>query len=1088
MSQGDFQLISKFRPSGDQPKAIAGLVEGLNKGEKYQTLLGATGTGKSVAWRETVTVRCPEGTYRGSIGKLIDSLIGAEQFAETVEAYPEQWEIVAWNPETGETGWQPISAVSRHESPAEMYRLETSCGRDVTVTGDHSVWVLRAGKLKLLPGSEVVPGDALPVPRILPEPENPFSFIDENNSGQFPDKFWQPDFYPTAIPFKFNLTEEFCQLIAFILSRSRQHFQGEISKDTYFHLYGDKERLGIEEILNRCNLSFTTEITPPRKRYGFFDKLSIRAEETKYVITVHNEEFSHFVWRNFALTTHRYDGNQLPDFWHGLSNHHLAIILRNYFGMTAGFYKKSFICADSGWRPFNNIQEALLRFGIHSSIENRTAGTGPSQYHLTIEGVSNLQSLQKHIGFEAPEDNKRIQKLIRESADSAVDMAASSVIWTPVKTVEVVEGEGFVYDFSVPGCETFLTGSGGLFVHNTFSVAQVIQQVQRPALVIAHNKTLVAQLCSEFREFFPNNAVEYFVSYFDYYQPEAYIPSTDTFIEKDSSVNDEIDRLRHAATQAVLERRDVIIVASVSCIYGLGSPQNYRDSTVWFNVGQEYDREDILRRLVSLQFARNDVALARATFRMKGDTLEVMPKDEEIVFRIHFDWETCSRIQKIDWLTGDILGEQDKLQLFPATHFVSDPDKIEEILKEIEAEMEARKAVFLAENKLIEAQRIEQRVKYDLEMIREIGFCSGIENYSRVFDRRPQGSPPHTLLDYFPDDFVVIIDESHQTIPQLNAMYAGDKKRKDTLIEFGFRLPSAADNRPLRFQEFRERASQTILVSATPGPWERENSSRIVEQIIRPTGLIDPEIQIRPTKGQIDDLISEIQKRTEKGERVLVTTLTKKMAEDLTEYLVEIGSKVQYLHSDVHTLERSEILRDLRLGIYDVVVGINLLREGLDLPEVSMVAILDADKEGFLRSETSLIQTIGRAARNVGGQVLMYADTITGSMRRAIDETTRRRAKQEAYNKEHGITPTTVKKAVADVLAAKQVAEAKSYYKVASDRAPETLPLDQLLLAVTDMEKEMKAAARNLDFEHAAQLRDEIARLKKLLPADAKKK
>ncbi len=636
--------------------------------------------------------------------------------------------------------------------------------------------------------------------------------------------------------------------------------------------------------------------------------------------------------------------------------------------------------------------------------------------------------------------------------------------------------------------EKFQTLLGATGTGKTFSIAQTIAAVQRPALVIAHNKTLVAQLCSEFRDFFPHNAVEYFVSYFDYYQPEAYIPSTDTFIEKDSQVNDEIDRLRHAATQAVLERRDVIIVASVSCIYGLGSPQNYKESTVWFNTGSEYDRDEILKRLVSLQFTRNDIALARATFRMKGDTLELMPKDEEIVYRVHFDWGLCTKIQTIDWLTGDILGEQESLQIFPATHFVSDPERIESILKEIQTEMESQKAKFESENKLIEAQRIEQRVKYDMEMIREIGFCSGVENYSRIFDGRPVGSSPHTLMDYFPDDFLVVIDESHQTIPQLNAMYAGDKKRKETLIEFGFRLPSAADNRPLRFQEFLERASQTILVSATPAAWEREHSGQIVEQIIRPTGLIDPEVQIRPIKGQIDDLINEIKIRTERGERVLVTTLTKKMAEDLTEYLVEIGSKVQYLHSGVHTLERSEILRDLRLGIYDVLVGINLLREGLDLPEVSLVAILDADKEGFLRSETSLIQTIGRAARNVGGQVLMYADNLTGSMRRAIDETNRRRARQSAYNVEHNITPTTVKKAIADVLAAKQVAEAKSYYKVATDRAPETLPLDQLLLAVTDMEKEMKAAARNLDFEHAAQLRDEIGRLKKLLPSDAKKK
>jgi len=626
------------------------------------------------------------------------------------------------------------------------------------------------------------------------------------------------------------------------------------------------------------------------------------------------------------------------------------------------------------------------------------------------------------------------------------------------------------------------TGTG-----KTFAASCVIERVQRPTLVIAHNKTLAAQLCSEFRDFFPHNAVEYFVSYYDYYQPEAYIPQTDTYIEKDSAVNDEIDRLRHSATQAVLERRDVIIVASVSCIYGLGSPEQYKGTVVWFHVGQEYDRDEILRRLVRMQFQRNDLALTRGTFRVKGDTLELQPKDEEILYRVEFDWDKVSRISILDPLTGELIETREELSVFPASHFVTDPDRLEAILQGVEQEMLDQVRVFQQEGKLIEAQRIEQRTRFDLEMIREVGFCSGIENYSRWMDGRAPGTPPNTLFDYFPDDMLLIVDESHQTIPQLHAMYAGDKRRKDTLVEFGFRLPSAKDNRPLRFEEWEARIKQVIFISATPGPYEKQQSARIAEQVIRPTGLIDPEIVIRPTKGQIDDLIGEIRRRTDRGERVLVTTLTKKMAEDLTEYLVEIGTKVQYLHSDVHTLERSEILRDLRLGIYDVIVGINLLREGLDLPEVSLVAILDADKEGFLRSETSLIQTIGRAARNVGGQVIMYADNVTGSMQRAIDETNRRREKQVAYNTQHGITPQTVIKAVRDVLESKKVAEAKSYYKVSSSKAPETLPLDQLMLAIADMEKEMKQAARALDFEHAAQLRDEMARLKKLLPAGAKR-
>jgi len=626
------------------------------------------------------------------------------------------------------------------------------------------------------------------------------------------------------------------------------------------------------------------------------------------------------------------------------------------------------------------------------------------------------------------------------------------------------------------------TGTG-----KTFTAANVIERVQRPTLVIAHNKTLAAQLCSEFRDFFGENAVEYFVSYYDYYQPEAYIPSTDTFIEKDSSINDEIDRLRHSATQAVLERRDVIVVASVSCIYGLGAPEEYARIILKFERGKEYDRDDMLRRLVDMQFSRNDIVLTRSTFRVRGDVLELQPADEEVVVRVEFFGDEVEKITIVDPLTGEVQGSKDEITIFPASHFVSSPERQEKAIIGIEEEMHQRIALFKQQGKLLEAQRIEQRTRFDLEMIREVGFCSGIENYSRWFDGRAPGTAPSTLLDYFPDDYLLVIDESHQTLPQLRAMYNGDKARKDTLIEYGFRLPSAGDNRPLKFEEFQERVGQCIFVSATPAAFEREHSEQIVQQIIRPTGLIDPEIIIRPTKGQVDDLLSEIRERTSRGERVLVTTLTKKMAEDLTEFLLDLNIKVNYLHSDVHTLERTEILRDLRLGIYDVIIGINLLREGLDLPEVSLVAILDADKEGFLRSDTSLIQTIGRAARNVGGQVIMYADRITGSMERAMGETDRRRTIQVAYNLEHDITPYTVNKAVREVIESKKIAEQKSYYNISRNRNPETLPLDQLMSALADIEKEMKQAARALEFERAAELRDELSRLKKLLPAGSKK-
>jgi excinuclease ABC subunit B len=634
----------------------------------------------------------------------------------------------------------------------------------------------------------------------------------------------------------------------------------------------------------------------------------------------------------------------------------------------------------------------------------------------------------------------------------------------------------------------FQTLLGATGTGKTFSIANVIERVQRPTLVIAHNKTLAAQLCGEFRDFFPNNAVEYFVSYYDYFQPEAYIAQTDTYIEKDMSVNEEIDRLRHSATQSVLERRDVIIVASVSCIYGLGSPQDYKNMIVWFKRGQAYDRDEVLRRLVNIQFSRNDFALTRGTFRVLGDTLEIQPKDEEVVIRISFDWDDVRTISLIDQLTGETLEERDEITIFPASHFVSDPERMEVALAGIEAEMLESVRRFKSQDKLIEAQRIEQRTRFDLEMIRELGYCSGVENYSRWFDGRGPGTAPNTLLDYFPDDFLVVVDESHQTLPQIHAMFSGDKRRKDTLIEYGFRLPSAADNRPLRYQEWEETIGQCVFVSATPGPFERQNSERIVEQIIRPTGLVDPEIILKPSKGQIDDLVGEIRLRTERGERVIVTTLTKKMAEDLTDYLVDLAIKVQYLHSEVHTLERTEILRDLRLGVYDVIVGINLLREGLDLPEVSLVAILDADKEGFLRSDTALIQTIGRAARNVGGQVIMYADRITGSMERAMTETQRRREKQQTHNAVNGITPSTVIKAVRQIIESKKVAEAKVHYKASSTKQPENMSLDQLMSTLVDMEKEMKQAARSLDFEHAAIIRDELARLKKLVPAEQRRK
>ncbi len=619
-----------------------------------------------------------------------------------------------------------------------------------------------------------------------------------------------------------------------------------------------------------------------------------------------------------------------------------------------------------------------------------------------------------------------------------------------------------------------VTGSG-----KTFTIAHVIQNVQKPTLVIAHNKTLAAQLCNEFREFFPHNAVHYFVSYYDYYQPEAYIPQTDTYIEKDASINDEIDRLRHAATSALLERRDVIIVASVSCIYGLGTPQEYAAMTITLRKGAIKPRDAILRRLVELQYERNEIGFGRGTFRAKGDTIEVIPAYSENAIRIELFGDEIERISELDALTGKRLRDLDFTVIYPATHWVTGREKLERALHSIQAELEERLRYLHAARKLLEAQRLEQRTRYDLEMLRELGYCSGVENYSRHLDGRNPGTPPHTLIDYFPTGFLMVIDESHQTIPQIRGMYNGDRSRKEILIDYGFRLPSALDNRPLKFEEFERKMNQVIYVSATPGPYERAKSQKLVEQIIRPTGLVDPEVIVRPVKGQIDDLIGEIREVTQRGERVLVTTLTKKMAEDLTGYLTELGIRARYLHAEIETLDRVDILYDLRVGEFDVLVGVNLLREGLDLPEVSLVAILDADKEGFLRSETSLIQTIGRAARNVRGRVILYADDVTGSMARAIAETQRRRKLQLEYNEKHGITPETIKKAVKEFMPelARENKEKKSKKKLVLKTPAELAEL------IKELEQEMFAAAKRLEFEKAAQLRDEIKELRQELIA-----
>lgn len=624
-------------------------------------------------------------------------------------------------------------------------------------------------------------------------------------------------------------------------------------------------------------------------------------------------------------------------------------------------------------------------------------------------------------------------------------------------------------------CQTLLgaTGTG-----KTYTMSNVIQQVKKPTLIMAHNKTLAGQLYSEFKEFFPDNAVEYFVSYYDYYQPEAYVPQSDTYIEKDASINDEIDKLRHSATSSLFERDDVIVVASVSCIYGLGSPKEYRELVVSLRKGMEIERNQLLRKLVDVQYERNDINFIRGTFRVRGDVVEIFPASrDEHCLRVEFFGDEIDRIREVDALTGEIIGEREHVAIYPASHFVTGEEKMTKAIANIEAELEERLKEMRAEDKLLEAQRLEQRTRYDLEMMREMGFCSGIENYSRHLTLRPPGAQPYTLIDYFPEDFLLVVDESHVTLPQVRGMFNGDQARKKVLVDHGFRLPSAMDNRPLTFDEFEKHIHQAVFVSATPGPYELEHTPEMVEQIIRPTGLLDPTIEVRPIEGQIDDLMDEIRQRVERDERVLVTTLTKKMSEDLTAYLKEAGVKVNYLHSEIKTLERIEIIRELRMGVYDVLVGINLLREGLDIPEVSLVTILDADKEGFLRSERSLIQTMGRAARNSNGHVIMYADRMTDSMKKAIDETTRRRTIQAEYNEKNGITPITIQKKIRDVIRATSAAEDTEQY-VTKAAAGKKLNKEDRLKLISLLEKEMKEAAKALDFERAAELRDTVLELK----------
>ena len=1079
-----FRVVADWEPAGDQPKAIEELSEALLSGTRRITLLGATGTGKSLDADEPILLYRREG---GSwvarcvpIGALVDghleSALRVERRGDTEisRENPAGYHVLSFNTRTRRAEIKPITAFVRHEAPTTMYRVRLECGRECLLTGDHNLWVLRDGALRLIETHEARPGDAIPLPEALPGPEDDLADVDllellraatvggEDRGADRSASVSAAGVGAAVGPARLPLTEDVLVLIGCYAAG------GSVEED---------------RVLLRCTWEPARALIQ-----SAFDRLGVACEvDGPGRIRARGRFLAALL---ATLCGAQDDAKRLPPFWGALSRRQLGGLLR---GCLAGGGEA--LAAGVRWQVASRqlaseLAYALARLGLWARIsapsQSAAGRPGSGGYEIRLAGGGALSESARAgeflaAGLGAPDSQTAVAQPARPRAAVAErDVEAGGAVrWARVAGVEAVPyGRPYVYDVSVAENETFFGGFGGLFLHNTYTMAKVIERVQKPTLVIAHNKTLAAQLCSEFRAFFPENAVHYFISYYDYYQPEAYIPQTDTYIEKDSSINDEIDRLRHAATSALFERRDVLIVASVSCIYGLGSPEDYQGMTLSLKHGDFNDRDKVLRRLVGIQYERNDVGFTRGTFRVRGDVIEIIPVYEENVIRIEFFGDEVDRILELDPVTGEILAEKESITIYPATHYITSEEKMKRAIASIQAELEERLAYFRRQGKLLEAQRLEQRTLYDLEMLQEVGVCQGIENYSRHLTGRQPGEPPATLLDYFPNDFLMIIDESHQTIPQLHAMYNGDRSRKETLVEYGFRLPSALDNRPLKFEEFERHINQVVFVSATPGEYERRVSERIVEQIIRPTGLVDPEVVVRPTKGQIDDLLHEVQAVAARGERALVTTLTKKMAEELTDYLSDMGVRVRYLHSEIEALERVEILRDLRLGVFDVLVGINLLREGLDLPEVSLVAILDADKEGFLRSETSLIQTIGRAARNVNGRVIMYADTITGSMQRAIDETNRRREIQMRYNQEHGITPETVRKRVHEAIRAEPTeSEARSPKEEALVRV-KGMSAEELAAHIQELEKEMFAAAKRLEFERAAELRDEIQALR----------
>ncbi len=1080
-----FRVESPYQPTGDQPRAIEQLAQGLAEGYREQTLLGATATGKSLGYADPVYL--VEEHDGGSvarvepIGPYIDALMAAapaqlEQVGATtildLRAVRVRCYAQAFDPLSGVVALYPVRHMTRHRPDAEIYRLTTACGRQATLTGDHNLWVLRDGSLQLIRTGEARPGDAIPLPELLLAPAT-----SPAAPGELPGAWPDLPLAELAAWLRSCFADAKVQLDAGTLGLSLPDVQ-QASLLSYALLrFGIWARLACAEGW-QLTIGGQADLRCFHAQIGLADQ----AQQAALASLLDRADLP--------------DQDVVPGVGPALR------ILRD--DLVARLSSPAPWLAQPGSPPPLRVTPAPLRRGSWgggstmagvASNDPLDLANGP---FAAAAGLAPAELAQIEADLAAPRRTSlvRLLEVLAAHAEAASPAwwaawrrlrSLTGLRWTPVASLQpITYAHSYVYDLSIPGPETFLAGQGGMFVHNTFVMAKIFEQAQRPTLVLAHNKTLVSQLWAEFRDLLPDAAVEMFISYYDEYTPEAYVPSKDLYIEKEASINEEIDRLRHAATQALFTRRDVLIVASVSAIYGLGSPHDYGQVMVAVRRGEVRNRDKLLRQLIDLQFERNDVDFHRGTFRVRGDTLDIVPANAETAVRIAFWGDEIERISEFDPLTGELLLERTSVEIYPAKHFVTTKEKMALAVQGIQDELQVRLTALDAEGKALEAARLKQRTTYDLEMLSELGYCSGIENYSRHMDGRTVGQTPWTLLDYFPDDLLIFVDESHITLPQVRGMFLGDRQRKQTLVDYGFRLPSALDNRPLQFEEFDRHIHQAIYVSATPSPLERSRSKQIVEQIIRPTGLIDPLVEVRSTRNQVDDLISEVRGRVARQQRALVTTLTKRMAEDLADYLKEVGIRTMYLHADIDTLERVEILRDLRLGVYDVVVGINLLREGLDLPEVSLVCILDADKEGFLRSETSLIQTIGRAARHLDGTVIMYADTVTASMAVAIKETQRRRDIQMAHNLRHGITPVGISKGVRDLTdRIRKMAEERGEYSMRPGGTPvpvlPELPREEVHKLIKDLEKQMKQAARDLQFEQAAGLRDQIVELRKTL-------